>query len=235
MYRSFLSLAVVGSVTVLSLLPAVLYGQSCSTVIRRPYHSSPSYCAPVYDPPALVVQDRVVVQEVLTPAFVFQVVDAYRPPVSTPISTVLPTQPVLQTQPVISSGGLSQQDVDLVAKRVVQLLKETGNPNDPPALNVGDNLNQFQQPKSGALQTEAIQHFANSCFKCHNSEKAKGKLILFDNAGEGKVAWNPRYTDGRPLEPSVLLEVIEGGTMPPAGEGERVPANIVALVKAWRK
>ncbi len=78
----------------------------------------------------------------------------------------------------------------------------------------------------------------NSCVKCHNDAKAKGKLALHakDKALKGGDT-GPAWVAGKPEESllikRVLLPETEDEAMPPKGKGERLNPGQVEALKQW--
>ena len=79
--------------------------------------------------------------------------------------------------------------------------------------------------------------FEKSCFKCHGSEKQKGKLRL-----DSLEATLKGGEDGKVVEPgtsakSTLVHAVsrldEDSAMPPADKGEPLKKDQVGLIRAW--
>lgn len=211
MRKAFFLLAVI-------LLPGEVQAQCRVVNHARGATCAPTAVTPSYDAPVFLVETpAVIVQPVLVPAYVFQVVNAYTPPAQA------------QAAP---RSNLSTRDVDLIAYRVAALLR-TSSVNEPPPMLL-DEPPALEAPRTSGLNPDAIRYFASACYKCHNPGSSKGKLVLFDTARDGQAAWNPQFTDNRPVSASDLLGVIKGGTMPPP-PGPKVPDEVVAMVEAWRR
>ena len=80
--------------------------------------------------------------------------------------------------------------------------------------------------------------FEKSCFKCHGSEKQKGKLRLdsLDAAlkgGENAPDIIAKDSAKSPLIWSVARIGDEDDAMPPKGKGDPLTAEQVALIRAW--
>ena len=92
--------------------------------------------------------------------------------------------------------------------------------------------------KTGVTYDKDIKAiFEKSCFKCHGTEKQKGKLRLDSLAAALKGG-----EDGKVIEPgnsakSTLVHAIgrlvEDDAMPPADKGEPLTKDQVGLVRAW--
>src|SRR5262245_57255108 len=80
--------------------------------------------------------------------------------------------------------------------------------------------------------------FEKSCFKCHGSEKQKGKLRLDSRAAAIKGGENgpdivPGSGEKSPLLHNVARIGDEDDAMPPEGKGDPLTKDQVALIRAW--
>ena len=79
--------------------------------------------------------------------------------------------------------------------------------------------------------------FEKSCFKCHGSEKQKGKLRLDSLEAALKGGENgPDIVPGK-SEKSTLVHniarLVEDDAMPPEGKGDPLTKEQISLVRAW--
>ena len=80
--------------------------------------------------------------------------------------------------------------------------------------------------------------FEKSCFKCHGSEKQKGKLRLDTleaalKGGENAPDFLPGKGDKSPLLHNIARIGDEDDAMPPEGKGDPLTKEQVALIRAW--
>jgi hypothetical protein len=80
--------------------------------------------------------------------------------------------------------------------------------------------------------------FEKSCFKCHGSEKQKGKLRLDSLEAALKGGENaPDIIKGKsaesPLVHAVSRVLDEDENMPPEGKGEPLSKEKIGLIRAW--
>ena len=80
--------------------------------------------------------------------------------------------------------------------------------------------------------------FEKSCFKCHGSEKQKGKMRLDSleavlKGGENGPDIIPGKGDKSPLLHNVARIGDEDDAMPPEGKGDPLSKEQVALIRAW--
>src|ERR1051326_3801470 len=76
-----------------------------------------------------------------------------------------------------------------------------------------------------------------SCLKCHNPEKAKGKLMVDtrDNALKGGDNGVDIIPGDRPKSPLIhfVARLVEDSEMPPIGKGEPLTKEQVGILRAW--
>ena len=79
--------------------------------------------------------------------------------------------------------------------------------------------------------------FEKSCFKCHGTEKQKGKLRVDSLAAVMKGGENGKIVEvGNSAKSGVVLSISrldEDSQMPPDGKGEPLTKDQVGLVRAW--
>lgn len=209
----------------------------------------PSLIVSPYVSPYLNTQ-AVVIQEALTPAFVFQVYNPYVPVTNTVYTAPVNTNPGITATPVQQSqqgasllSGMTPAQMKAFAKEVALQLRaadmEDSLPNllsdGPPDLG-GTRTPEPPpppQPRS-QLNPMAVDYYRNNCAACHSTETrggAKGKLVLFD-----KGQWSPHRMDGKSFDQGLLLTQVRDQVMPPGidkGTAAPVPKNIVDFTAQW--
>ena len=79
--------------------------------------------------------------------------------------------------------------------------------------------------------------FEKTCFKCHGTEKQKGKLRLDSLPAALKGGENgPDIVPGKATKSGLLLAVarlVEDDSMPPDGKGDPLTKEQVGLIRAW--
>src|SRR5439155_15042382 len=76
-----------------------------------------------------------------------------------------------------------------------------------------------------------------SCLKCHEPQKAKGKLLLDTRehalkGGENGIDIIPGDSANSPLI-HLTARLVEDSEMPPAGKGEPLTKEQIAMLRAW--
>ena len=79
--------------------------------------------------------------------------------------------------------------------------------------------------------------FEKSCFKCHGTEKQKGKLRVDTLAGVLKGSENGNVVDPGNGTKSVLVQnvarLVADDAMPPEGKGDPLTKEQIGLIRAW--
>src|SRR5260221_10553484 len=79
--------------------------------------------------------------------------------------------------------------------------------------------------------------FEKTCFKCHGTEKQKGKLRLDSLAAVKKGGEDGEViVAGNSLKSSLVQSVsgaVEDGLMPPDGKGDPLSKEQIGLIRAW--
>jgi len=79
--------------------------------------------------------------------------------------------------------------------------------------------------------------FEKSCFKCHGTEKQKGKLRVDTLAGVLKGSENGKVVDPGNGTKSVLVQnvarLVADDAMPPEGKGDPLTKEQIGLIRAW--
>lgn len=107
----------------------------------------------------------------------------------------------------------------------------------PPSPDFGPPLQEPSDTVSFAEQILPI--FQQRCAKCHGAEDENGEvrtevslsLLEYERVMIGSE-FGTVVEAGDP-DGSFLVDMITEGTMPPEGEGDKVPAEEIALIRAW--
>ena len=107
----------------------------------------------------------------------------------------------------------------------------------PPSPDSGPPLREPTDTVSFAEQILPI--FQKRCAKCHGAEDENGEvrtevslsLLEYERVMIGSE-FGTVVEAGDP-DGSFLVDMITEGTMPPEGEGDKVPAEEIALIRAW--
>lgn len=99
---------------------------------------------------------------------------------------------------------------------------------------------QLQEPQDTvSFAKQILPIFQNRCAKCHGAEGEDGEvrtevslsLLEYERVMIGSE-FGTVIEAGDP-DGSFLVDMITAGDMPPEGEGDKVPAEEIALIRSW--
>lgn len=221
-----------------ALVPGEAGAQGCRLTPRAPAYYpaptyypayAPTYVAPThqtYDPP--VIAAPIVVQEVLAPAYVFQILSAYQSPAGYYGQASAPQQ---QAQRAPAGPQTVRLDPNQLKELAVMLtaMNAQARGDEPPPIGGSDEppATDGARRASGA-EVRVLEQFGKSCTSCHQSPTAKGGVTLFDAEGY----WKPSRR-GQVLDLATIYDAVESGRMPPPGS-PKVPADLLREVSHWK-
>ena len=96
-----------------------------------------------------------------------------------------------------------------------------------------------EPPDTVSFAEQILPIFQKRCAKCHGAEDENGEvrtevslsLLEYERVMIGSE-FGTVVEAGDP-DGSFLVDMITEGTMPPEGEGDKVPAEEIALIRAW--
>ncbi len=228
----------------LSLL-ALLFGvslaqaQHCGSVVRRAYPVS-------YHAPQVVVEEKVIVKEVITPVGVPVLVPAavfqYLPALQVPVQQQ-PVAPV-QVQAQAPQKCPTPEELDkIIQARVEAALRERNVSNGPPPLLLPGQPTQppLARPQAAPTDDELLQQSANilaenKCYTCHTQgEKVSGNVVLFAKSGD-ELEFNPNVDKKKIYAAVTPAKEGEAPLMPPTAKKDPKTAlspEQVEVLRQW--
>jgi mono/diheme cytochrome c family protein len=235
--QRFLALAFLAAFSATALLAPPAPAQGCRSahfgyatpVYAAPAYSyTPTYVAPSYDYPP--IQATVITQEVLAPAYVFQVLNAFQPPApanTTPYQPAAPPPPCQNATVRLDPAQLAELAALIRAANPPPPADDGPPPfGDALAATAATAATPTANRDTAADEIAVLQYFGTACAKCHTGANVKGGVRLFDEAGYFK----PGRTNGQPLALSEITASVHPvtGTMPKGGP--KMPPELFARI-----